>query len=76
MSNVVSIDRSGGRVMVLADTLPVPLIRVAGSWSVGTFSADDLKDNCDPVSNGSKEETALIQEAAAALESNPDLAGA
>ena len=74
MSPVVSIDRSSGRVMVLASgVLPVPLIRVAGVWEVGTFSADDLKDNCERVTD-SKEATYLVQEAAAALESNPSLA--
>jgi len=41
---VVSIDRERDRVMVLSRRLPVGMIRVAGEWGAGFFSADALKD--------------------------------
>jgi len=67
---VVSENKSDGRVMVLAsDVLEVPMIRVDGDWSVGTFSADDLKDNFNRVEG--KAATALLNEAKAAFSSNP-----
>ena len=70
MESIVSIDRSNGRVMVLASgVLEVPMIRVEGRWSVSTFSVDDLKDNFVPVEG--KEATTLSNEAKAAFLSNP-----
>jgi hypothetical protein len=68
---VVSSSPDGRRVMVLAskEGLDAPLIRVDGSWSRGTFSADDLKDNFVRVSGN--EATALFKEAKAAFSSNP-----
>jgi len=71
---IVSRDVDTGRVDVLADDrgLEVPAIRVGGVWRVGTFSADDLKDNFERVLDP-KEAEMLFQEAAAALSSNPSL---
>lgn len=65
---VVSQDPSSGRVMVLASDrgMTVPAIRVGGVWSVGTFSADDLKDNFEPVIDTNEAEM-WFREAADAL---------
>jgi len=68
---VVSKSDDGRRVMVLADDrgMEVPGVKVDGSWGVGTFSADDLKDNFSRVIG--KEAEILFQEASAALSSIP-----
>ena len=66
---IVSVDRDKGRVMVLADALPVPMVREDGAWRVDTFSADDLKDNFERAS--SSEAEALFHEARAAFSADP-----
>ena len=69
MVALVSIDRSDGRVMVLASgILDAPAVKSAdGSWSKGTFSADDLKDNFERVLDP-KEVAYFLKEAKEALE--------
>lgn len=68
---LISVDRSDGRVMVLAKgKLDVPCIKVGGAWEEGTFSPDDLKDNFERVTD-SKEADAFFQEAAAWSKSRP-----
>jgi len=70
---VVSKSDDGRRVMVLADDwgLMFPGVKVDGSWKVGIFSADDLKDNFSRVTG--KEAEILFQEAVAAISDNPNL---
>ena len=72
LPDLVTEDRSDGRVMVLSDSLSEPLVRIDGDWLIGTFDADDLKDNFFRVTD-SIAATTLVQEAAAALSSNPNL---
>ena len=72
MSVLVSANDDRSKVMVLDDALDKPLVRIDGSWGVGVFSPDELKDFFVRVTD-SKEEATLAQEAGAALKSNPDL---
>jgi hypothetical protein len=52
--------------MVLAPEFPA--VRIDGVWRRGTFSADELKDEFEPVTDP-KEVLKFFQEAAAALSS-------
>ena len=71
---LVSIDRERDRVMVLDKTLPTGgMVLRDGAWSDGAFTADDLKDNFERVTD-SKEAAVWRHKAAAALESIPELA--
>lgn len=68
---LATLDRS--RVMVLdSASLSKPLVRIDGSWLIGTFSPDELKDDFGRV-RSSKERTTLFHEASAALRDNPNL---
>jgi len=69
---VVSATEDRSKVMVLSASLAEPLVRVAGAWAVGTFSADELKDSFERVTD-TKEAEMLLHEASAALESNSNL---
>ena len=65
---VVSIDHEHDRVMVLSRRIGAPMVREGGTWRLGVYDPDDLKDFFVRASD--KEAEALFQEARAAFESN------
>ncbi len=69
MEFTVAIDPGSDRVWVACKDFS--LVRKSGEWTPSIPSADDLKDNFEPVEG--KEATTLSQEAAALVSSNPSL---